>query len=115
MFKGQHRCLQSLNSEEKVCNFTSYWFLWLIKLSGVNFTTSYFLIGTDQDTYCNWQFLVERIKLEAYSNLENLKLIETPTQDIVTELTGTEVASSSAPYQGLQLPPYPGTVFIHVP
>jgi len=81
----------------------------------VNFTTSYFLIGTDQDTYCNWQFLVERIKLEAYSNLENLKLIETPTQDIVTELTGTEVASSSAPYQGLQLPPYPGTVFIHVP
>jgi len=54
---------------------------------------------------------VENIKLEAYSNPQKMELIETPTRDIVTMLTDTQVTSSSAPYQGLQLP---GTVcFLH--
>ncbi|ESW35328.1 hypothetical protein PHAVU_001G226100 [Phaseolus vulgaris] len=47
---------------------------------------------------------VENIKLEAYSNPQKMELIETPTRDIVTMLTDTQVTSSSAPYQGLQLP-----------
>ncbi|KAK7379189.1 hypothetical protein VNO80_04642 [Phaseolus coccineus] len=61
-----------------------------------------------QSLNSNEKRIVENIKLEAYSNPQNLELIKTSTRDIVTKLTDTQVTSSSAPYQGLQLPAYQG-------